>query len=192
MERGFKSRCEEMARSLRRELGLGHVDPLDADQLAGYLDVSVWSVSEIGLSDHDLRQLVEVDADSWSAITVAAFGREAIIVNPVHSRGRYSSDVMHELAHLILGHDPSTVFFVGEGEIALRGYNSVAEEEASWLAAVLLLPREALMHIRRRRIPDRESTELYGVSKRLLTFRMNVTAVDRQFKSRKMPAAQRR
>ena len=192
MERGFKKRCEEMAHSLRSELDLGPRDPLPADQLASYLDIPVWSVADLGLPEEDVAQLVERDPDAWSAVTVSASGREAIIVNPSHRGGRFSSDVMHELAHLLLGHQPSTVFFTVEQSMALRAYDTAAEEEASWLAAALLLPREALVQVRRQRVPDQEICGRYGVSKSMLTFRMKVTGVDRQFERKKAVATRRR
>ena len=185
MERGFKTRCEEMARSLRAELGLDATAPLRPDHLAACLDVFVWSVTSLGLDEDDVHQLVSGDPDAWSAITVSASGREAIIVNPSHRGGRYSSDVMHELAHLLLGHQPSTMFFAAEGEMALRGYDGSAEEEANWLAAALLLPREALVRAKSGRIPGLEICEIYGVSQQMLDFRARVTGVERQFKRRK-------
>ena len=181
MERGFKARCEEMAHSLRLELDLDPTAPLSPNHLASYLDVSIWSVTELGLSEKDVRQLVYEDPDAWSAITVSASGREAIIVNPNHRGGRYSSDVMHELAHLLLGHTPVTWFFVGSDDLALRGYDTAAEEEASWLAGALLLPREALVRTQRQRAADPDICERYGVSNQMLRFRRRVTAVDRQF-----------
>ena len=184
MERGFKSRCERMARSLRIELGLGAADPLPPERLASHLDVAVWPVNDLGLSQADVDQLVVVDPDSWSAVTVSTMGREAIIINPTHIGGRYSSDVMHELAHLLLRHKPNTVFFADESELALYGYDRSTEDEANWLAAALLLPREALMHLRRRRISPQETCERYGVSRRMLAFRINVTGVNRQFRRR--------
>ena len=185
MERGFKSRCEEMSRSLRFALDLKATDPLPAERLASYLDVLVWSVHDIGLSIEDLHQLVEVDADSWSAITVSAFGREAIVVNPTHQGGRYSSDVMHEVAHLILGHEPNTVFFVDDSDMALREYNDSSEREADWLAGALLLPRDALVLVKRRRISDPDACSLFQVSQQMLKFRLDVTGVNRQFRRRK-------
>ena len=188
MERGFKTRCEEMARSLRAELGLDATAPLRPGHLAAYLGVAVWSVADLGLDENDLRQLVVVDPDAWSAITVSASNREAIVVNPNHRGGRYSSDVMHELAHLLLGHQPSTMFFAAEGDMALRGYDSSAEEEANWLAAALLLPRDVLVWARRRRVSSQETCEHYGVSKQMLAFRTGVTGIDRQFKTRKTRA----
>lgn len=192
MERGFKTRCEEMSRSLRTELELGAADALSPDDLASYLGVAVWSVIDLGLSEDDISQLVVADRDSWSAITVSAMGREAIIVNPVHVGGRHSSDVMHELAHLLLGHQPSTMFFAADGGMALRGYDRSAEEEANWLAAALLLPREALASARRQLVSVRDVCERYGVSKQMVTFRTSVTGIDRQFGRRKPPAVQSR
>ena len=181
MERGFKSRCEEISRQLRVEIGLAPIDPLTVIQLADYLDVSVWSVSDIGLDDDDLRQLVEVDADSWSAITVSASGSDIVIYNPSHFRGRYASDVMHELAHLVLGHDPTTMFFVGDGELALRGFNPSTEEEANWLAGTLLLPRDALVYVKGRKMTNEQACARYGVSSQMLEYRMRMTGVNRQF-----------
>ena len=185
MERGFKSRCEEMARSLRATLGLKSIDPLGVDQLASYLDVTILSLYDIGLEDNHIRQLVEVDPDAWSAVTISAFGRDGILVNPIHRDGRYSSDVMHELSHLILDHEPSTMFFVGEGELALRRYNADSETEANWLAGALLMPRDALVYIHGRRLPQERVCNDYGVSKRMLNFRLNATGVSRQFRRRR-------
>jgi len=174
-----------MARSLRIELGLDVSDPLSVEILADYLNVSIWSVLDIGLSENDLHQLVIVDPDSWSAVTVSISGKDVVIVNPNHQGGRYSSDVMHELAHLLLGHEPSKMVFTADANLALRGYEPAAEEEANWLSAALLLPREALVQARSRRIPEKSVCDQYGVSSRMLAFRMNVTGVKRQFSRRR-------
>ena len=188
VERGFKSRCEQMARSIRVGLGLKPVDPLDPLVLAGYLGVQVWDVTALGLSEEDETQLVQVDRDAWSAVTVSAYGRDAIIMNPSHRGGRQSSDLMHELAHLLLRHEPSTVFLMEVSDLALRGYNPAAEDEANWLAAALLLPREALVRISSRRMAIETACSTYGVSERMLRFRMNVTGVASQFSRRHRPA----
>ncbi len=189
MERGFKTRCEEMSRSLRVELGLDRAAPLPAEQLASYLGVYLWSVEDLGLAPADLRQLVHDNPDSWSAITVSAADRDAIILNPNHRRGRYSSDVMHELAHLLLGHEPSTMFFAGQENLALRGFNEAAEEEANWLAGALLLPREALMRLRAQDRPKDVVCDEFGVSRQMMEFRMRVTGVERQFSRKRNTAA---
>lgn len=185
MERGFKTRCEEMSRSLRAELGLGPASPLPAEQLASYLGVYLWSVEDLGLAPDDVKQLVHDDSDSWSAITVSAGGLDAVILNPNHRRGRYSSDVMHELAHLLLGHEPSTMFFAGQENLALRGFNKSDEDEANWLASALLLPRDALVEVRAKRCPKEVACDEFGVSRQMLEFRMGVTGVERQFSRRR-------
>ena len=189
MERGFKTRCEEMSCSLRTELGLGSADPLPAEQLASYLGVYVLSVADLGLSSADARQLLHEDPESWSAITVSAAGKDAIIVNPRHRRGRYSSDVMHELAHLLLGHEPSTMFFAGQENLALRGFNKSAEDEANWLAGALLLPRDALVRMRAKRCSKEVACDEFGVSSQMLEFRLRATGVERQFSRRKKTTA---
>ena len=191
MERGFKTRCEEMSRSLRVELGLDPAAPLPAEQLASYLGIYLWSVEDLGLDAADVTQLVRNDADSWSAITVSAAGLDAIILNPNHRRGRYSSDVMHELAHLLLGHEPSTMFFAGQENLGLRGFNRVSEDEADWLAGALLLPRDALVKLRTKNCPTEVACDEFGVSRQMLDFRMRVTGVERQFSRRTGTAANR-
>ena len=184
MERGFKSRCEEMARSLRVELDLDPAGPLAAQLLADYLGVFVWQIDDLGLSGEGLEQLTVVDPDAWSAVTVSAHGKDAILVNPTHTKGRYSSDVMHELAHLLLGHQPSTVFFAGDEHLALRGFNPQLEEEANWLAGALLLPRTALTKMRLTKQSTGRICRDYGVSEQMLEFRMRVTGVRRQMAGR--------
>ena len=171
-----------MAKGLRKELGLSHVDPLLPHELAGYLNVPILGLSDIpDLDPADIRQLLVVDPGSWSAITVSAGGQEAIITNTTHRGGRPSTDIMHELAHLLLGHEPSTMFFVGEEDIALRGYNKDAEDEANWMAGALLLPRDVLVYIRTSGMGEAEVCKRYNVSSALLRYRTDMTGVNRQF-----------
>ena len=186
MERGFKSRCENIARGMRRELGLSNVDPLPPRDLSEHLDVPILALTDIrDLDPVDVHQLLIVDPNSWSAITVAADGREAIIINSNHQGGRSSTDIMHELAHLLLSHEPSTMFYVSEEDIALRGFSKEAEEEAIWLADTLLLPREVLVHLRSNGISNDEICRVYEVSQQLLRKRFDVTGVNFQFGGRR-------
>ena len=185
MQRGFKSRCEEMSNSLRAELGLREVDPLLPAQLASYLDVFIWPVTELELDEDDMCQLLEVDSDSWSAITVSAAGREAVITNPRHRSGRLSSDVMHELSHLLLGHDPTTLYIIGEEGLALREFDQPKEQEADWLAGALLLPRGALFAIANGGADYDTVWHTYGVSRQMLEFRLRMTGVQRQMDRRR-------
>jgi Zn-dependent peptidase ImmA (M78 family) len=66
--------------------------------------------------------------------------------------------------------------------MALRTHNEEQEEEANWLAGCLLLPREALVTIRRMGYSDEEACSEYGVSPAMLRFRLNITGVDVQLR----------
>ena len=65
----------------------------------------------------------------------------------------------------------------------LENYSKKDEEEADWLAGCLLLPRPALVHIKRR-VPDLMiAAEQYIVSLAMLKYRLDITGVNYQFKS---------
>ena len=49
------------------------------------------------------------------------------------------------------------------------------EEEAEWLSGALLISDEAALHIVRSGMVDDEAKTLYGVSRKMLQFRLNVT-----------------
>lgn len=67
-----------------------------------------------------------------------------------HRNGRLASDIMHELAHLIIGHEPARVDVTEDGLLILNTFSQKQEDEAKWLSGCLLLPRPALLAIRAR------------------------------------------
>jgi Zn-dependent peptidase ImmA (M78 family) len=184
--RGFKTRCENISNNIRKELKLKTTDPLDPGAVAAHFGVLLYKPIDVpGLSEKSLQVLLERQKHSWSAVTISLDRADMIIYNPNHSRARQSSDIMHELAHIICGHDASKVIVSQNGNYAIRSYNQAQEEEANWLSGCLLLPREALISIKRTGISDEEARYNYGVSQDLLTFRLNVTGVNCQFRSRR-------
>lgn len=184
MERGFKTRCENLALQVRADLGLNKTAPLTAEALAEHMGIYLWSPRQIsGLSREALLQLRK-DKGSWSAVTVAFSGIEAVIYNNRHSRDRQSSDVMHELSHILLNHKPiEMLLFSKEMDVVLRDYDEDAEDEATWLSGCLLLPRETLLYIRKRGIDEQTVKDIYHVSSTLLHFRLNKTGVERQMQA---------
>jgi len=184
-QRGFKTWCEKVALEVRTELGLSATDPLKPEDLAEYLEARLWTPANLaGLSQQTLSTL-SAEAHNWSAVTVSYNGRYAVVYNPSHAPGRRSSDIMHELAHLITGHDPSKVLLSQDGTVALRSFNRQQEEEAAWLAGCLLLPRPALVLIARTQMGVERACQEYGVSDDLLAYRLNVTGVTVQMKRRR-------
>jgi Zn-dependent peptidase ImmA (M78 family) len=184
VERGFKSRCENLALQVRSDLRLNKIAPLPPESLAEHLGVQLWNPQDIrGLSQEALQQLRR-DKDSWSAVTVAFDGIEAVIYNNRHVINRQSSDIMHELSHIILDHKPiEMMLFSKDLDIVLRDYDEDAEEEATWLSGCLLLPREVLLYIRKHMIDEQIVKDTYHVSSTLLRFRMNKTGVERQIRA---------
>lgn len=183
--RGFKSKCENLSLQVRRELGLLKTDALPAEALAEHLGVLLLTPTGIPeLSANASITLLGKERDSWSAVTVSYAGVDVIIYNPTHSKARQVSDIMHEISHILLGHEPTPFILISQSDqVVLRSYNKSQEEEAGWLAACLLLPREALLLIRRSGISDREAYQAYSVSRDMLTFRMNKSGVNLQIEA---------
>lgn len=179
--RGFKTWCETVAAQKRKSLKLASHAPLCPRKVAAQLGVMIVTPDRIsGLKTETLPRLLVEDPGAWSAVTLSEDGFHVIIVNTQHSSGRQASDLMHELAHLIIGHEPSWASETEGGVMILSSFDRNKEDEANWLSGSLLLPREALLHIRRRKIAADEACETYGCSQEMLTYRFRVTGVDVQ------------
>lgn len=181
-ERGFKTRCENLAETVRKDLGLEPDAPLAPESLAGYLRIQLLHPKDLPeMSASALEALLVTDADDWSALTLGGEdGRSLIIFNPTHSAARRASDLSHEMSHLLLRHAPSTLMFSPDGTWTLRSFDAAQEDEANWLAGCLLLPRVALLAAMRQRLTDEVAATRFGVSSQMLRYRRGVTGVERQ------------
>lgn len=159
---------------------------LAPEKIAEYLDVELWTPTQVpGITQEVLNQLLKIDPWGWSAAGVQVNGRGVVIYNPRHSRGRQVSDITHELAHFILDHQPAKIILSADLDgLSMRSFNQKQEDEANCLAWTLLLPREALIRAKRRRLTVEEIAEQYGVTKSLATYRVNATGVERQLRAR--------
>ena len=192
-KRGFKAWCERVSLEKRAELGLRATDPLNPANLAGILGIEVWAPSDVpGLSRECVETLLHEDPDSWSAVTLRLPGADLIILNSAHSVARQNSDLMHELAHILLAHTPTRVDVTDDQQLLLRTHDGTQEEEASWLAGCLLLPRPALLEILRLGGATREAARKYGVSLDMLTYRIRVAGVEIQARRAGFRSAPRR
>jgi Zn-dependent peptidase ImmA (M78 family) len=179
--RGFKSRCENIAIQIRLNLGLKDSEPLSAFELAEYLGVWIWELDEIpNLPRETLKHLGSVDGDEWSAVAVQSGAQDVIVLNPTHSPARQSNDLMHELAHIILQHEPSQIVVSDTTGVGLRTFDKRQEAEADWLAACLLLPRSAVAFSHGRKMPIDKAADYFGVSKDLYRYRLRMTGVEKQ------------
>lgn len=182
MRHGFKAQAERLSAEARLELGLDPAAPLDPSRYARHIGVVVLDFDDIEISAECKKRLLQTDSESWSGMTLKEGGVTAIIINPSHSRGRRSSTLMHELAHIILKHVPARVDVSTNGMLLLSDYSEDAEAEADWLAAAMLLPRDVLMHSRRRGETITNIAMAFGTSDRLCEWRIRMTGVDVQLK----------
>ncbi len=184
-ERGFKAWCERFSTEKRVELGVKGSEKLDPHLLASSLGIIVWTPEDIpGLKQSYIDTLLQNDGKTsscWSAITLMVENNTLVILNSSHSLGRQASDLMHELSHRILEHTPHTTEVTPDGIMLLSSYDKQEEDEADWLSATLLLPRKALEFIKRSRLQDDDAAREYGVSIKMLKYRMSMTGVNRQF-----------
>ena len=178
MRRGFKSWSENASSEYRSHLGLDVGDRLEPRDLARHLGVLVRTPHELpGLSRQSIRQLTQVDPESWSAVTVAAGGRNLVILNSAHAQTRQQNSLAHELAHVILNHRPATTSVSEEGILFRDRYDTEQEEEADWLGGALLLPRRGLQSVYRRTTSSEEIGHIFGVSTKLVDWRLRMTGI---------------
>ncbi len=186
--RGFKTWAEQTSARVRQKLKIPANSPLDPYRLAELLRVPIITPNDLPELTEDVRQRLVTDHEEvWSAITVTDGRTHLIVANPSHARTRHNSSLAHELAHIILGHEPSMMFMTPKTGMALRTHNEEQEQEANWLSGCLLLPRDALLLIRRRSLTDEEACAEYGVSPAMLRFRLNVTGVNVQLRRARRP-----
>ena len=185
MQRGFKARCEQIARRCRRNLGVSLDAPLPFARLADRLGVVIWTPADVpGLDAMTVQQLSVNDAGAWSAVTVALDGRRIVVVNSAQDARRIPSNIVHELAHVMLGHAASRADISEDGHLWLSTHGQDQEDEADWLAAALLLPREGLLQCFARHRDAGRVSDHFKVSVALVRWRLNATGVARQVNGR--------
>lgn len=170
--KGFKKRCEEIVAEVREELRLGRYDPFDPFAYTRLLRVPCVPVSELGrhgCSTEALAHVAGVGREDFSAATLYLGTRRMIVYNDANSLERQRSDVAHELAHLLLEHEPGPVFGPG----GCRVWDEAQEHEAAWLSGALLVPAHVALMLARRRVAEQEAARRYGVSVRLMRWRLN-------------------
>jgi Zn-dependent peptidase ImmA (M78 family) len=179
---GFKATAERLAAELRDATGVGRRAQFDPLILARHLGVLILDFAELKISDSARSQLLKDDSDSWSGMTLRDGDVVAIVLNPVHAPTRRSNTLMHELSHVVLKHVPARVDVSDSGLLLLSHYADDAEAEADWLAAALLLPRDALVSLRRRGESAAAIASSFGTSEQLCEWRLRMTGVDTQIR----------
>jgi Zn-dependent peptidase ImmA (M78 family) len=170
LRRGFKTEANELAADIRRELQLRVLDRLDPLSLAAHLEIPVVPLSELPDAP-SVAHLLYVEPKAFSAVTVFAGRKRVIVYNNQHSTGRQASSVTHEAAHGLLLHEPKPAV----DHRGCRLWDQDVEDEADWLAGVLLVPEDAALAVARGSMPEPAAAVHFGVSEQMLTYRLNIT-----------------
>jgi hypothetical protein len=173
LRRGFKAEANRLAIRMRRHLGLAPHAPINLRMLASRLGSRVARLSEFA-DEHGeaVRQLTRRDPSAFSAATIPLPGfRRVIVVNDSHSEGRQNSNVAHEIAHLLLGHE----FTLPIDSSGCRNIDRDVEDEANWLGPTLLIPDEAALHILCEEMAETIACSHYGVTTAVLKMRINTS-----------------
>ncbi len=170
--RGFKTEANSTAAEVRGELGLGSMDALDPHRLARHLAVPVTALSE--LTDEEnvgVAYYLNEEPTAFSAITVFWGTRRRIVHNDAHVLSRQRSNLAHELSHALLIHEPTPAL----DDLGCRLWNQDIEDEASWLAGVLLFPEDAAVFVARQRWSVESAAEHFGISTQMVNWRLRMT-----------------
>lgn len=167
--RGFKTQSTSLVAEVRAELGARLVDPLDPARVASVYGVPVVTAAQLANG----RPLAA--PPEFSAMTVFRGSRRIIVLNSDHAVTRQRSSLAHELAHLLLEHEPASHLMNGA-----RMWDPAAEREADWMGAELLVPRQAGLTICRAGEVVEDAATRFGVSAQLLTWRLNASGARTQ------------
>jgi Zn-dependent peptidase ImmA (M78 family) len=179
VKRGFKAEAERIATEVRLELGLGRKDQLDPHVLARHLAIPVFTMDQVSANDGNstfCKHFSTSDSDSFSAVTIVVRQKRMIVHNENHHPHRQASNISHEISHILLEHEPTTILSAN-GE---RFWNAEMEEEANWLGAALLVPRDGALQMSRVGLAITDIATNYGVSESLCRWRMTQTGILQQ------------
>lgn len=180
LRRGFKTEANGWARDLRLELGLRPIDPLCPWSLAEHLAVPVYSAERLLSAEALLPLTPDTKGVPFSAVTLFDGTKAFVVQSSFVSKKRQASDLAHELAHIVLRHDPRTISWI-DGQ---RHYDAIAEEEAKWLGPALLVSEEAALWIASQQLTVRQASDIFNATEDVVRMRLNVTGAFRRSRTR--------
>jgi hypothetical protein len=184
---------EIKAIGLREFAGLRRDDePLNPFDLAKYAKLLVASFEQIEpfLTAETKEHLLSEGRDLWSggaSSQTLPDGRKLIILNPTHGENRQNATLMEEISHVFLGHQPSRLAiqsFNKEGKAIARDYRPEIEEEAYSVGAAALVPYSALRRFVMQGKTSREIARHFNVSRELVEYRMKVSRLWDDYKTK--------
>lgn len=180
MKRGFKTACENTAKKIRSDLNLEPHAPVDPRRLAQQQNIQILDPLNVAdLPQATIDHLLGMGAQYWSAAALKINSGYVILYNSAHSLARQTNDIMHEMAHVLLGHEPFQSCFSADVGLFMRYFDDDQEQEADCWASTVLLPRDALFWAKKNNLGIDEIANAFQVSTSLVNMRMNLSGVNR-------------
>jgi Zn-dependent peptidase ImmA (M78 family) len=126
-------------------------------------------------------QMLGRGSEQWSAGTLQGEAGPLIIANPNHAPTRRKVTLSEELAHLVIGHPPSTL----DPATGMRTYDGSIEEEAFGVGGALVMPYSQLFAMVKKGRPLPEIADAFGVSGKLANYRINRVGLRRTYNRRR-------
>ena len=175
--RGFKAQANRIALGLRKQRDLSDTDPLDPRDVFPTFSIPVVTLSSFTEACPQEASLLLSRPSGFSAMLLSiGNGQRIVIHNDSHSPGRQSSNLAHELGHVLLVHPPELVC---TGDLG-RESNSLVEAEAAYLGGCLLVPNEAAHKLAALRVHEGSAAHRYGVSEDMIRYRLRVSGAFRR------------
>jgi hypothetical protein len=184
---------EIKAIGLREFAGLRRDDQrLNPFDLAKYAKLLVASFEQIEpfLTEETKQHLLTAGKDKWSGGACSQTlpdGRKLIVLNPTHGTNRQNATLMEEISHVFLGHKPSRLAIQSynkDGQVIARDYRPEIEEEAYSVGAAALVPYSALRRFVGEGRTSREIARHFNVSRELVEYRMKVSRLWDEYKTK--------
>lgn len=175
MERGFPAYIKRTAAGFRSDLGLSRFSPLDPWAACAWLEIPVLALTDLSDSSTTVSYFRGLASAEFSAVTAFVGTSRFIVYNDLHHPHRQTSSLAHELGHALLQHPPAPVLR-GDG---MRNWDGEIEEQAAFLAGVLLVPDEACGWILKTQMSLNQASLRYGVSESMINYRLNKSGARR-------------
>ena len=170
LRRGFKTEAEQYASEFRAELRLATDGPLCPFQLAAWLEIPVVPLSKLDGFDA-ANPNYHPGETQFHAATLARGTHKTIFHNDSKHPNRQRSNVMHEIAHILLGH-PAHPPLMEDG---CRNFDSLLEHEAKELSFALRVSKPAARKIIATHMTLSQASVIYGTSTELIEYRIRIT-----------------
>lgn len=178
-----KTEMEQMAESLRSDLGIEPTDMLPALGIR-IKGVTVLTTEELtALSKRTIDHLTGRGANEWSAMSVPLEEDKSlwtVLRNPSHTIERQRVTYLEECWHILLGHKLTKVAKIA-GAYG-RTYESTEEHDAFYLASATLLPEQQLISKVRAGESAYSIGEHFGTSPELVEYRIKRLGLWRVYK----------